>query len=846
MTDLKSRILPLFRQSSQSSIRSAASSAGSTTDGNRNRSRASLLLSKTRRRSTTEPVYEDETEAEPPTASSTQTNNNNQAVVSSAENQATEPHASPETDLDLENIDTLPSLPAIADLKNPGITLEEPTPEQLTTKARESEATVEAVQDAILAQEGQLALERPEIGLRRQSLAHNSQARFIKTLLESERPQIQPGQSDYFGGPPTLSANMLNRKIWVKRPNASATLVSIKEDDLVDDVRDMILKKYANSLGRSFDSPDVTLRIVPRVNHSHRSSQNTAERTLGPEEPITRTLDDYYPGGQTVDEALIIDVPKPRTPRHSPRPQLPYGYMTEDLRPMETANDYFPPIPPGAHSPHLASSLSVASNHSGSHHPSMHSISILSTGQAPLLPSPGSRGTRHSQQRPKYPRTHTSSPTVLTSPAPNQSGQIHPNGPAPVPPLPTPPIPAEVRPPRTATPPPRISSPRPTKPSGRSKRKNNLTSPLPLGLLDGDVPPINVLIVEDNIINLKLLEAFMKRLKVRWHTAMNGREAVNKWRGGGFHLVLMDIQLPVMNGLEATKEIRRLERINGVGFAASGGHSGRSSAAGGEEDREPQKQGPAEGEDQLTNTELFKSPVIIVALTASSLQSDRHEALAAGCNDFLTKPVNFVWLERKVMEWGCMQALIDFDGWRKWRDFSQSLRKDSINNPKGGNAPSGANSSSNPSPNPLSLPLNSLPQNGTTAPGSSALTTATATSSPSSAPNSATLPPPPLSTSPSTVSVLGAGGAPTTSSSFPSTPMTPKPAAKKFLNLNNNSGGATTGPAVPIRTSKREKRLSLGGGSSALTGVLEDGAEAESENGGATGAGGVKTITVDV
>jgi hypothetical protein len=31
--------------------------------------------------------------------------------------------------------------------------------------------------------------------------------------------------------------------------------------------------------------------------------------------------------------------------------------------------------------------------------------------------------------------------------------------------------------------------------------------------------------------------------------------------------------------------------------------------------------------------------------------------------------VNFVWFERKVKEWGCMQALIDFDGWRKWKDF---------------------------------------------------------------------------------------------------------------------------------------------------------------------------------
>jgi osomolarity two-component system response regulator SSK1 len=34
------------------------------------------------------------------------------------------------------------------------------------------------------------------------------------------------------------------------------------------------------------------------------------------------------------------------------------------------------------------------------------------------------------------------------------------------------------------------------------------------------------------------------------------------------------------------------------------------------------------------------------------------------------QPVNFVWFERKVKEWGCMQALIDFDGWRKWEDFA--------------------------------------------------------------------------------------------------------------------------------------------------------------------------------
>lgn len=140
------------------------------------------------------------------------------------------------------------------------------------------------------------------------------------------------------------------------------------------------------------------------------------------------------------------------------------------------------------------------------------------------------------------------------------------------------------------------------------------------------MPPINVLIVEDNIINLRLLEAFVKRLKVRWQTAMNGRDAVTKWRSGGFHLVLMDIQLPIMTGLEATREIRRLERVNSIGVFSSSASSAPEEVNG-----DPRE------DDKLENIELFKSPVIIVALTASSLQSDRTEALAAGCNDFLTK-----------------------------------------------------------------------------------------------------------------------------------------------------------------------------------------------------------------
>ncbi|KAF4953367.1 hypothetical protein FSARC_12418 [Fusarium sarcochroum] len=526
---------------------------------------------------------------------------------------------------------------------------------------------------------------RPAPPPRRQSLLSNRQTSLINTLL-SVPSTNEPGITQSSTYPP-INANMVTRKIWVKRPHASSTLVTVNEDDLVDDVRDMILRKYSNSLGRSFDSPDINIRIIPRDQHP--------ERLLNPEEPMGRTLDAYYPGGQSVEEALVIDIPR-RAPKASPRPVVPaYNvYYSEEGRPTEASEGYFPSVA-AAHagavgSPHLPVAVPVQANAQGPH-----SIAVLGTGHIPPIPSPGrSRAYRDRPDRPRLGRTHTSSPTLIANgssvslaaaAAANHANHANhgtqhfnprlphsrthsnssdaPGMPPAAPPLPTPPAP-EPSAVRVATPPIRPASPRPTARTRRTKKAEHPN--LPPGMLNGGVPPINVLIVEDNPINLKLLEAFVKRLKVRWSTAMNGRDAVKKWRSGGFHLVLMDIQLPVMNGLDATREIRRLERVNSIGVFSSSPNNGTVT----EENLDE-----LDEEDRLENTALFKSPVIIVALTASSLQSDRHEALAAGCNDFLTKPVNFVWLERKVMEWGCMQALIDFDGWRRWKEISQEAEE---------------------------------------------------------------------------------------------------------------------------------------------------------------------------
>ena len=389
MASLRSRFLPKFqRSSSTKAVPSATSDLKG--DGNKSRSKVSLLLEKSRQSSlSTAPTTE------------------GPALLSSTPSPADESprpiqeEDTPQTSLEEPRIAPAQALPS--NKPNPLLTVEAPTPTPPVAAAHRDPF------DALHGGQTRSASSEPvtqplPLSLpRRQSLAAGDQQNFLARLLEPETPGSASAAKDL--GQQAIA--MLHRKIWVKRAGASATLIVINEDDLVDDVRDRILKKYGNSLGRSFDAPDVTLRIVPREHRDHSRRHSQGERILGPEEHMASLLDSFYAGDQTVNDALIIDVPR-RSPNHSPRP---VQYVV-DNRPVESNTDYFSVIPAGQHSPHLPSNISVTSGHAGTHHNPPHSIAVLSTGQVPALPSPGgTRTTRHTH-RPKFNRQLTTSPSV--------------------------------------------------------------------------------------------------------------------------------------------------------------------------------------------------------------------------------------------------------------------------------------------------------------------------------------------------------------------------------------------------------------------------------------------------
>lgn len=237
---------------------------------------------------------------------------------------------------------------------------------------------------------------RPTLAVRRQSLLPPSQQHLIDGLLNPGL--LFPNGSSKIS---SVETEMIaQRKVWVKRPGGSATLVSCMEDWLVDELRDQILRKYGNSIGRRFDSPDILIKVFPREGSN---KQSTPERVLTPEESLASVIDTYYPGGQTIEEALVVEVPQRPTPRPSPRHQV-YCHHPD----AGEHGDYFTLVPAAGHTPPAHGSAPSSASHQ------THSISILTTGVARPLPSPGNRsGGRPT--RPQLTRHMTNSPTLLGS-----------------------------------------------------------------------------------------------------------------------------------------------------------------------------------------------------------------------------------------------------------------------------------------------------------------------------------------------------------------------------------------------------------------------------------------------
>jgi two-component system sensor histidine kinase/response regulator len=119
-----------------------------------------------------------------------------------------------------------------------------------------------------------------------------------------------------------------------------------------------------------------------------------------------------------------------------------------------------------------------------------------------------------------------------------------------------------------------------------------------------------VLLAEDNPVNVEVASAMLEGLGLDVARASNGEEALSAVKSDDFDLVLMDCQMPVMDGIAATAEIRRHE----------------------------QQQGRAH---QLP----------IVAITANALQGDRETCLAAGMDDYLSKPFTQVALSETLARW---------------------------------------------------------------------------------------------------------------------------------------------------------------------------------------------------
>ena len=108
---------------------------------------------------------------------------------------------------------------------------------------------------------------------------------------------------------------------------------------------------------------------------------------------------------------------------------------------------------------------------------------------------------------------------------------------------------------------------------------------------------LKVLVAEDNLINQKVAMINLKKLGHEVEIAVNGQMALDMYKAGSYDVILMDIQMPIMDGLEATIAIRKYEEEEGI------------------------------------------KKIKIVAITANAMNEDKNKCFEIGMNGYITKPI---------------------------------------------------------------------------------------------------------------------------------------------------------------------------------------------------------------
>jgi two-component system, sensor histidine kinase and response regulator len=153
---------------------------------------------------------------------------------------------------------------------------------------------------------------------------------------------------------------------------------------------------------------------------------------------------------------------------------------------------------------------------------------------------------------------------------------------------------------------------------GRTRPQNKRSEVDASWNAEGTVRPLRILLAEDNLVNQRVAKGILGNRGHTIHIVNNGREVLQALDSQRFDLVLMDVQMPEMDGLEATSTIRRLELETG-------------------------------------------KRISIIAMTAHAMKGDRERCLEAGMDDYVSKPINPKVLNEVISRWAPDVSLLDED-----------------------------------------------------------------------------------------------------------------------------------------------------------------------------------------